>query len=129
MINTSLRDCVFAMAKGNQGGMQAIFNLSARPQCEIVHKHDQSIDVEPDSLSTRVYVAECTNCQLFLKKKSANVLIENCQDLVLTMSAGLVSGTLEVVKSSNTSIKINPNIKVAIPLLCLVVVFKLLLIY
>ena len=93
--------------------MQGIFKLGTRPQCEILKKHDQTIDLEPESMSTRVYVGECTNCQLFLKKKAANVLIENCQDLVLTMSAELVSGTLEIVKSSKISIKITPNIKVS----------------
>ncbi len=100
------------MADAKQGGIQAIFKLSARPQYEIVQKHDQTIDLEPQSLSTRIYIANCTNCQLVLKKKAANVLIEKCQDLVLTMSAELVSGTLEVVKSSKISVKLNPNIKV-----------------
>ena len=106
--------CIFVMANSNQGGIQAIFKLSARPQSEIVQKHDQTIDLEPESLSTRVYIGECTNCQLVLKKKGANVLIEKCQDLVLTMSAELVSGTLEVVKSSKICIKIGPNVKVGI---------------
>jgi hypothetical protein len=100
------------MADAKQGGIQGIFKLSNRPQCDIVQKHDQTIDLEPGGLSTRVYIAECTNCQLVLKKKAANVLIDKCQDLVLTMSAELVSGTLEVVKSSKISIKVNPNVKV-----------------
>ena len=100
------------MANDQQGGIQAIFKLSARPQCEIVQKHDQTIDLEPETLSTRVYIAECSNCQLVLKKKTANVLIEKCQDLVLTMDAELVSGTLEVFKSSKICIQIRPNIKV-----------------
>ena len=106
----------FAMADGKQGGIQSIFKLSNRPQCDIVQKHDQTIDLEPEGLSTHVYVAECTNCQLVLKQKAAKVLIEKCQDLVLTMSTELVSGTLEVVKSSKITIKINTKIKVRLSL-------------
>ena len=100
------------MADGKQGGIQSIFKLSSRPQCDIVQKHDQTIDLEPEGLSTHVYVAECTNCQLVLKQKAGKVLIEKCQDLVLTMSAELVSGTLEIVKSSKICIKINSKLKI-----------------
>ncbi|XP_028408976.1 uncharacterized protein LOC114531563 [Dendronephthya gigantea] len=100
------------MAEKKQVGIQGILKLGTRPQCEIVGKHDQTIDLEPEGMSTRVYVGDCTNCQFVLKKKAANVLIEKCQDLVLTMSAELVSGTLEIVKSSKISIKISPNIKI-----------------
>ena len=106
--------CIFVMADSNQGGIQAIFKLSTRPQLNIVQKHDQTVDLEPESLSTRVYIGECSNCQCVLKKKTANVLIEKCQDLILTFSAELVSGTLEVVKSSKICIKIRPNVKVRI---------------
>lgn len=100
------------MAGTNQGGIQGIFKLSSRPQQEVVNRHDLSMALEPDGLSTRVYIGECTNCQMTLDKKAANILIENCKDLVLTMSAQLVSGTLEIAKSSNILVKISPNIKV-----------------
>lgn len=101
------------MESAAAGGVQTIFKLSSRPQHVISQKHDESIELEPETFHTLVLISECTKCRLLLRKKPVKVVIENCQDVVLTLSCGLVSGTLEVIKSSNIAINIEGEVKVS----------------
>ena len=92
-----------------------IFKLvSGRPQVVIAQKHGETVELEPETFHTMVYITDCTKCEMILKKKPAKVTIEKCQDLVLTLQAGIISGTLEVIHSSNISVNIEEKVQVSI---------------
>lgn len=93
--------------------MQGIFKLNIRPQQVISQKQGETLDLLPESLQTLIYITECDKCQMILKKKPVKVVIDKCKDLVLTLCSELVSGTLEIIKSSNISINIEGEVKVS----------------
>ena len=92
-----------------------VFKLvSGRPQDVIEQKMDETIELQPASMNRLVYITKCTKCEMVLKKKAAKILIENCQNVSVTLHVGLVTGSVEVIGSENITINVAEDVAVSI---------------
>lgn len=87
-------------------GMSMLPGLAPRPQHHICDKKDHTEEVESASNALFVFVRNCENTKVNVKGKVGKVTLETTKNIELTLDQRVVSGTLEVIKCENVTIRL-----------------------
>lgn len=87
------------------GGLEGLFR---KPKTSFENKQGEEVVVNSRP-SDMVYIQSCTSCKFKVKSKSAKCIIESSKDINIEFEEPIMTGTMELINSSEVTVSINPQ--------------------